>query len=134
MSTIRPFAVSLALFALFTSAAFAGSSDRDKKNDSDRKQEIMLALTTTMQFSNDLRSEADDLLRRSPTFRAQYQRIAETGFVVVGVHSDVRLCQTDYRARTTFRRYQSGLIVADVSIAPGSNRREWIAHEFEHIV
>jgi len=134
MPIIRPFAVSLALLALFASAAFAGSFNSDKKNDSDRKQQSTLAFAATIQFSNQLRSEADDLLRRSPTFRAQYQRIVEAGSVVVGVHFDVRLCQTDYRARTTFRRYQSGLIVADISIGPGSNSGEWIAHEFEHIL
>src|SRR5262249_26939226 len=134
MSTIRPFAASLALFVLFASAVFAASSDRDKKNDSGKKQENTLAFATTIQFSSELRHEADDLLRRSPTFRAQYQRIVEAGSVVIGVHSDVTLCRTDFRARTTFRRYQSGLIVADISIGPGPNSGEWIAHEFEHIL
>jgi len=134
MPTIRACAVSLALFVLSASAAFAATSDTDKKRDSDEKPENTVTFATTIQFSNELRSEVDDLLRRSPTFRAQYQRIAEAGSVVIGVHSDIRLCQTDYRARTTFRRYQSGLIVADVSIGPGSNRGEWMAHEFEHIL
>jgi hypothetical protein len=53
---------------------------------------------------------------------------------VVGVKFDVSLCETNYRARTTFRRYQTGLIVAKVAIGAGSHRGEWIAHEFEHIL
>src|SRR5262249_12998495 len=46
----------------------------------------------------------------------------------------VRLCETSFRARTTFNRYRSGLIVADVIIAPNAHPGEWIAHEFEHIL
>ena len=74
------------------------------------------------------------MLQRSATFREQYRRIAEAPSLIVGVRTDVRLCETSYRARTTFRRYQSGLVVANVTIAPGVRPGEWIAHEFEHIL
>jgi hypothetical protein len=132
MSIIRPFAITLAVLTLFVSDVFArGNSD---KNHSDTPPQSEPAWATSIQFAPELRAEVDDLLRRSPTFRVQYQRIAETASVVVGVTVDVRLCQTSYRARTTFRRYQSGLIVAAVAIGPGSHRGEWIAHEFEHLL
>jgi hypothetical protein len=127
MSTIRPCAFTLALLALIVTDVFAS-------NDADHKREGTLASATSIQVVSELKSEVEDLLRRSPTFRAQYQRIAETQSVVVGVSVDVKLCQTSDRARTTFRRYQSGLIVAAVAIGPGSYRGEWIAHEFEHIL
>ena len=132
MSTIRPFAITLAVLTLLVSDVFArGNSEKTR---AEIPQQSELAGATSIQLVPELRAEVDDLLRRSPTFRAQYQRIAETTSVVVGVTVDVRLCQTSYRARTTFRRYQSGLIVAAVAIGPGSHRGEWIAHEFEHIL
>jgi hypothetical protein len=88
----------------------------------------------SIQVVPELRIDVAEMLQRSPTFRAQYRRIAESGSIVVGVHMDSRLCGSSFRARTTFRRYKSGLIVVDVSIGPGSKPAEWIAHEFEHIL
>jgi hypothetical protein len=132
MSTIRPCIVTLALVALIATDVFARGNSEKKHSSATAPGE--LASATSIQFAPELRSEVDDLLRRSPTFRAQYQRIAEADSVVVSVNLDVRLCETSYRARTTFRRYQSGVIVAAVAIGPGSHRGEWIAHEFEHIL
>jgi hypothetical protein len=126
MFIIRPCVIGLALLTLFVNNGFA-QSDPDHQHQS-------ASATTSIQFAPELRSEVDRMLQRSATFREQYRRIAEAGPLMVGVHLDVRLCQTSYRARTTFRRYQSGLIVADVTIAPGSQPGEWIAHEFEHIL
>jgi len=131
MSRIRPCIITLALIALIATDVFARGTSEKKHSDAALGE---LASATSIQFAPELRSEVDDLLRRSPTFRAQYQRIAEAGSVVVGVNVDVRLCETSYRARTTFRRYQSGVILAAVAIGPGSHRGEWIAHEFEHIL
>jgi hypothetical protein len=131
MSRIRPCIITLALIALIATDVFARGTSEKKHSDAAPGE---LASATSIQFAPELRSEVDDLLRRSPTFRAQYQRIAEAGSVVVGVNVDVRLCETSYRARTTFRRYQSGVILAAVAIGPGSHRGEWIAHEFEHIL
>jgi hypothetical protein len=74
------------------------------------------------------------MLQRSATFREQYRRIAEAAALIVGVRTDVRLCDTSFRARTIFNRYRSGLVVADVLIAPSAHPGEWIAHEFEHIL
>jgi len=128
MSIIRPLAITLALLGLFVSDVFA------RKDSDNESQPSRLAWATTIQVKPELRAEVEELLRRSPTFRAQYQRIAEARSVVVGVRVDMSLCQTSYRARTTFRRYQSGLMVAAVAIGPGLQRGQWIAHEFEHIL
>jgi len=132
MSRIRPCIITLALIALIATDVFARGTSEKKHSDAAAPSELSWA--TSIQVAPELRSEVEDLLRRSPTFRAQYQRIAEAGSVVVGVNIDVRLCETSYRARTTFRRYQSGVILAAVAIGPGSHRGEWIAHEFEHIL
>lgn len=129
MSIIRRFGSCLVLLTLFGGVVFA-------RKDSEIASQSTVALVRSIQVAKELRAEFDDLLQRSPTFRAQYQRIAEAGdpAVIVGVHVDVELCETNYRARTTFRRYRTGLMVADVAIGPGSQRGEWIAHEFEHIL
>lgn len=127
MSIIRACAVCLALLGLFV-------ADASARGDSEHPPPSAMASATSIQFAPELRSEVEAVLQRSATFRAQYQRIAAARSLVVGVNVDVRLCETSYRARTTFRRYQSGLIVAMVAIGPGSHRGEWIAHEFEHIL
>src|SRR6476660_608946 len=118
MPTIRPCVITLALVALIATDVFARGNSEKKHSDAAATSE--LARATSIQFAPELRSEVDDLLRRSPTFRAQYQRIAAAGSVVVGVRVDVSLCETSYRARTTFHRYQSGVIVAAVVIRPGA--------------
>ena len=69
----------------------------------------------------------------SATFRLQYQRIAQARSIV-GVHVDPALIETRLKARSTVRRYVSGLIVVAVFIGPGAGPGEWIAHEFEHII
>jgi len=74
------------------------------------------------------------MLRSSATFRSQYQRIADTKSIVVGVRINPALLEGHFRAQSTFHRYYSGLIVVAVSIGPGSHQAEWIAHEFEHIL
>jgi hypothetical protein len=90
--------------------------------------------STSIQIAAALQPEFDDLLRASLTFRSQFRRIAASPWVRVGVAIDATLCSTEFRARTQFRRYQSGLLVVFVTIGPGSHRGQWIAHEFEHIL
>jgi hypothetical protein len=127
MSSIRPYAFGLIFFTLIAHNGFAQSEHES------RKQHASVS-TTSIQFAPELRSEVDRLLRRSATFRDQYHRIAEAQSLIVGVRTDMSLCTPSYRARTTFRRYRSGLIVANVTIAPGAHPGEWLAHEFGHIV
>ena len=38
-----------------------------------------------------------------------------------------------FRARSTLRRFSSGLLEADVELARG-DPTEWLAHEFEHVI
>jgi hypothetical protein len=126
MSTIRPCAVGLILFTLIAHNGFAQSEAGS--------QQPNAASTRSIQFAPELRPDVDRMLRRSATFREQYRRIAAAGSLIVGVRTDVKLCATSFRARTTFNRYRSGLVVADVVIAPSAHPEEWIAHEFEHIL
>jgi hypothetical protein len=127
MSIIRPCVVFLVLFTLIAHDGFAQSQPKGQQRSASTS-------TTSIQFAPELRPDVDRMLDRSATFREQYRRIAEAGSLIVGVRTDVRLCQTSFRARTTFNRYRSGLVVADVMIAPSAHPGEWIAHEFEHIL
>ena len=74
------------------------------------------------------------MLRRSETFREQCQRLSDAPLLIVRVEIDPLLVTGTYRARTVFRRYSSGLLLANVSVGPGGKQAEWIAHEFEHIL
>src|SRR5262249_34592196 len=102
MVNIRPGLIGFALVMFFVSNGFAQGSREDQ-------QQSVMAQAPSIQFPKDLRSQVDRMLQRSPTFREQYRRIADARTVVVGVHVDPRLCETSYKARTTFRRYQTGL-------------------------
>ena len=127
MSIIRPCTVGLILFTLIAPTGFAQS-------EAGNQQPNASASTRSIQFAPELRPDVDRMWQQSATFREQYRRIAEARSLIVGVRTDVRLCETSFRARTKFNRYRSGLIVADVIIAPSAHPGEWIAHEFEHIL
>lgn len=80
-------------------------------------------------------SSVSDALDKSPTFRRQYDEISATRSVVVYVYVDDRELDASVRARTTIRKYSSGLILAMVSLPrDSSDRVELLAHEFEHII
>jgi hypothetical protein len=127
MPIIRPCAVGLILFTLVAHNGFAQIQPEGQQRSASTS-------TPSIQFAPELRPDVDRMLERSATFREQYRRIAEAASLIVGVRTDVRLCATSFRARTTFNRYRSGLVVADVMIAPSAHPGEWIAHEFEHIL
>ena len=127
MLNIRASVLGVAFVMLFVNNGFAQRSPDDQSH-------RVSVQSTSIQFAPELKAQADRMLQRSATFREQYRRIAETPLVVVGVRTDIRLCETSDKARTTFRRYQTGLMVAAVAISPGAHQEEWIAHEFEHIL
>ena len=91
-------------------------------------------LSRDVQVMPELRPTVERMLSSSATFRAQYRRIADAQALVVGVVLDPTLHAGRLKSQTTVRRYNSGLIVALVAVAPGPRGEEWIAHEFEHIL
>jgi hypothetical protein len=78
-------------------------------------------------------AELRALLRVSDTFRAQCARIAADRRAHVRVSIAYGL-ESGARAQTTFRRYRSGALFADVEILFGEDYRELLAHEFEHVI
>jgi hypothetical protein len=74
------------------------------------------------------------MLTLSPTFRDQCARLDEADRLVIVLRMNPLIPKGLFRAKSTLRRYSSGLVVVDVEVAPGADQAEWIAHEFEHVL
>lgn len=82
----------------------------------------------------ELRGLIAALLARSATLRTQCERIAAAPKTYVTVVLTVSPFSAQTRARSTARRYPSGLLLVDVEIPPASQEfAELIAHELEHV-
>lgn len=90
--------------------------------------------TASIYIAPSMRSVTARMLERSPTFRRQCDSIAESGSIFVTVRLVPASGNQLTRARTTLRRYSSGLMFAQVEIPADSQVAELIAHEFEHIL
>jgi hypothetical protein len=108
MSIVRPF-ITCFVAALFLTAGVASAQSTPEAVDA-------WVWSNAIQFPSGLHAAIEHTLLRSATFRAQYRRIAEAGSVVVGVTVNPTLCDSYYRARSTVRRYASGLTVVAVVI------------------
>ena len=73
------------------------------------------------------------IYERSPTFRAQCERIGEASHLRVRVRLNAALPRS-CRAFTTVERYSGGIIRAVVYLPPGSDYAELVGHEFEHLI
>ncbi len=92
------------------------------------------AVPGTVLIARELQPSVEAMLRRSPTFRRQYERLLAAPMLVVTARIDINVMHKTFRARSGIRRYDSGLIVVSMVIAPDAVRPEWIAHEFEHVL
>jgi hypothetical protein len=88
----------------------------------------------TILIARELQPSVEAMLQRSPTFRRQYERIIAAPRLIITARIDFAVMHRTFRARSCIRRYDSGLIVVAMEIAPDAIRPEWIAHEFEHIL
>jgi hypothetical protein len=73
-------------------------------------------------------------LSRSPTFREQCRRVAETRRLYVRVRINGMPVDHRFRARTRILRFHSGVIIAEVELRTPWSPEEWIGHEFEHVL
>lgn len=80
----------------------------------------------------DLDRLLDELYDRSPTFKAQCERLAAAGNLHVVVRLDSSL-PSRCRAVTNIRR-RGREMYADVHLPPGRAVIELVAHEFEHVI
>ena len=91
-------------------------------------------LPPNIRTTEDLKPIIEDLLERSPTLREQAARIAIARHTWVSVTLSGGRLPSLTRARSTARRYHTGLLVVDVEIPPASQDfAELLAHELEHV-
>jgi len=93
-----------------------------------------LEFPRTLKVESTLQSKVEEMLAVSPTFREQCLRLDEAGNLVVLLRVNPLLPRTLFLARSTLKRYTSGLVLVDVEVAAGAGQAEWIAHEFEHVL
>ena len=95
-------------------------------------------VVTNIQISAILVPVFDDVLAASPSFAAQCIRIAGAPYVRVIVNPVMSASTTSRgTARTTMRRFSSGLLLADVEMPvplTATEYAELFGHEFEHIL
>ena len=91
-------------------------------------------LPANIHAANELRGPIAQLLARSRTLRAQCARIAAERRTQVTVTTPAPSMDLEVRARSTARRYDSGLLIVDIEI-PAASRdfTELLAHELEHV-
>lgn len=94
---------------------------------------VIFPMPPTIQVESLLRSVTTRMLDKSPTFKRQCELIGASPAVVVKVVVVPAPRSSFTRATTTFRRYTSGITIAEVEIPAASRFVELIAHEFEHI-
>ena len=81
-----------------------------------------------------LRPVVAQMLRTSATFRRQWDAIAREERVHVAVFMAADGFGGTCRAKTTMRKYSSGLLLAVVQIPPHGDYAELVAHELEHVL
>jgi hypothetical protein len=92
------------------------------------------AMPRTLKAEPDLMPQIAQMIAASPTFRKQCARLDRAEKLAVILRMNPLLPKGLFRARSTIRRYSSGLLIVTVEVAPASDQAEWIAHEFEHVL
>jgi hypothetical protein len=91
-------------------------------------------IPSNLKISSMYRERVEAMLSQSPTFRRQMLRIAGSHHLTVYLTMTAPLWPRDVRATTQFVRAGSGLLAANIQIAPLHDDVELIAHELEHVI
>jgi hypothetical protein len=125
-STVRLHSVPLVLFVLLTVTSAPAAAN-------ETVPAAAAVMPQSIQVEVLLQSLTSRMLEASPTFKRQCDIIGASPSIVVKVRVVPAARNTLTRATTTFRRYTSGLTVADVEVPAASQLVELLAHEFEHV-
>jgi len=91
-------------------------------------------LPANIRTTAEIRSAVAPLLARSPTLRAQCAKIAAAPRTYVSIALSTARFSAETRARSTARRYLSGLLMVEIEIPSASQDfAELLAHELEHV-
>jgi predicted ATP-grasp superfamily ATP-dependent carboligase len=91
-------------------------------------------IPSNLKISSMYRELVETMLSESPTFRRQMLRIAGSHQLTVYLKMTAPQWPRDVRAMTQFVRAGTGLLAANIEIAPLQNDVELIAHELEHVI
>jgi hypothetical protein len=91
-------------------------------------------IPSNLKVSSMYRERIEMMLSQSPTFRRQMLRIAGSHQLTVYLKMTAPLWPRGVRAMTQFVRAGTGLLAANIEIAPMHNDVELIAHELEHVI
>jgi hypothetical protein len=89
-------------------------------------------LPANVTFPRDLERDIARIYDRSPTFRAQCERIAAADHARINVRIDP-IMPSRCRAFTVVN-HRHGRIIAEVHLPPSSDHTELLAHELEHVI
>ena len=98
----------------------------------EEQQELQFELPANIELLHDIQQPIQSIYDRSPSFRAQLERIAGAENLRVTVRIDPAI---PGRCRAfTIVQHHGRKIRADVHLPPSSDHSELLAHEFEHIL
>ena len=100
----------------------------------ERAARATVTLPQNMTFPDMYRPTLDAMLERSPTFRRQCLRIAQTPTLVVRIVTPHNATSGSPKAYSTISAREDGRLVASVAIQPLRDTAELIAHELEHVI
>jgi hypothetical protein len=80
------------------------------------------------------RAFLESMLRKSPMFRRQCERIAAAPSLTVRIHRSTSHWRGRSRARTNIVRQPFGALIATIEIPPMDDDVELVAHEIEHVI
>lgn len=81
-----------------------------------------------------MQDATDDARARSSTIQRQWDTIERHSLIHVAILLARGPLEPWTRARTTMRRYSSGLLIAIVELPAGADVVELLAHELEHVI
>jgi hypothetical protein len=114
----------LALFVVFSSGV--------KADHGGPADEVVVTMPKYVYVAPCLRRTIDEMLQRSPTFRAQVEALSRAQ--KLGVAITLVASPGPRPADATIRRFHSGLLLAVINIHSIVDKEELIAHEVEHLL
>jgi len=93
-----------------------------------------MGLPPNLSAASVFQPDLERMVRMSPTFRSQCQRLAAAPSVKVQLRLEDPQRRPSFRARTVVERDQGIVVAAHIFLYPSADAVELIAHEIEHVL
>jgi hypothetical protein len=93
-----------------------------------------MGLPSNLSAASVFQPDLERMVRMSPTFRRQCQRLAAAPSVKVQLRLEDPQRRPSFRARTVVERDQGVVVAAHIFLYPSADAVELIAHEIEHVL